>query len=460
MSIHLPPLLLAGPRRQLDRQVSRHLRTPVRWGLQHGLPRLAIRRAAERGDLQARSIIDPAHRLDPYPLYRQIRDRGALLPSRIGYVTATHAVAGEVLRSEDFQASSGDAVFPPALRPLARWSRDPYALGPVDPPSLLVTDPPDHTRYRRLVSKVFTARAIAGLRDRVQELAEELLASMAGRPQVELVDAYASRLPVTVICEILGVRPADHERVLAFGQAGAPSLDVGLGYAQFRSVDRAVREFADWLTGHLAHVRREPGDDLFSQLVGLEDEGQRLDDRELRALAGLILAAGFETTVNLLGNATVLLTEHPEQLDRLRAEPQLWANAVEEVLRFESPVQLTGRLASRTTEVAGVEVGAGHFVVTMLGGANRDPAIFDQPDRFDAGRTNAREHLSFSADRHFCLGAALARLEGEIGLRSLFERFPELEIAPGARRTTTRVLRGWEHLPVRPEGQGSDSIAR
>ena len=424
-------------------------RTPVRWALQHGLVGLAVRRAAKAGDLQAFSIVDPGHREDPYPLYDRVRATGPLVPGRLGHVTATHAVASEVLRSDDFRAGSDDDAMPRVLGGLVRWSRDPSAQGPIDPPSLLVVEPPDHTRYRRLVSRVFTARAVEALRGRVQQIADELLDALQDRPQVELVEAYCSQLPVTVITEILGVRPEDRERVLGYGRDGAPSLDVGLTWKQFRTVDAAVRGFSTWLDGHLARLRVEPGEDLLSQLVHLEDEGQRLTDVELRAVAGLVLAAGFETTVNLLGNGTVLLHRHPEQLERLRDDPSLWPTAVDEVLRYESPVQVTARFAVRDTELAGRRVRRGGLVVTMLGGANRDPDVFADPARFDVGRANARDHLSFSAGRHFCLGAALARVEGEVGLRSLYDRFPDLAVDDGARRTTTRVLRGWEHLPVR-----------
>lgn len=429
-------------------QPMQQVRTAVRWGTQHGILSLAVRRAARQGDLQARSIVDPAHRADPYPLYDEVRARGPLVSGRIGHITATHAVVQEVLKSEDFRAGPDDELLPRPLGALRDWSRDPAVLGPIDPPSLLVTEPPDHTRYRRLVSKVFTARAIEALRGRTQQIADGLLDELAGQPQAELVGAYASRLPVIVISEILGVKPQDHDLLLAYGRAGAPSLDVGLTWRQFRTVDAAIRRFSTWLHAHLEAVRRDPGDDLFSQLVRLEDEGQRLDDTELRAIAGLVLAAGFETTVNLLGSGTVLLLQHPDQLARLRDDPSLWPTAVDEVLRYESPVQLTGRFAQRATTVAGQHIRPGAVVVTMLAGANRDPAVFDDPHRFDVTRANARDHVSFSGGRHFCLGASLARLEGEVGLRTLFERFPDLTLEPGARRTSTRVLRGWEHLPV------------
>ncbi len=423
-------------------------RTFVRWGLQHGVVGIAIRRAAKNGDLQSRSVVDLDHRENPYPLYAQVRARGSLVAGKLGHVTASHGVISEVLRSDDFRAGPDDAAMPGALGALVRWSRDPKALGPIDPPSLLVVEPPDHTKYRRLVSRVFTARAVEALRERVQVIADDLLDRLEGTPRAELVEAYSSQLPVTVITEILGVRPEDRERVLAFGREGAPSLDIGLTWKEFRSVDRAVRGFQSWLGGHLERLRREPGEDLLSQLVQLEDEGQRLDETELRAVAGLVLAAGFETTVNLLGSGTVLLLEHADQLARLRSDPALWANAVDEVLRYESPVQGTARLALRDTTVSGVRIPKAGLVVTMLGGGNRDPEVFEDPNRFDVGRENARDHLSFSGGRHFCLGAALARLEGEVGLRTLLDRFPELAVEPGARRTRTRVLRGWEHLPV------------
>lgn len=425
------------------------VRQRVRWGFQHGIVGLAVRRAARAGDLQATSIVDPAHRADPYPLYERVRARGPLVPGRLGHVTVSHELVTHVLRSDDFRAGSDDDAMPPLLGRMVRWARDPEALGPIDPPSLLVVEPPDHTRYRRLVSRVFTARAVESLRGRVQQIADGLLDELEGLPEVDLVETYCSQLPVTVITEILGVRPEDRAKVLGFGRDGAPSLDVGLTWKQFKVVDDSVRGFQSWLGGHLERLRREPGTDLLSQLVTLEDEGQRLDDTELRAVAGLVLAAGFETTVNLLGSGTVLLLEHPDQLAVLRERPELWPNAVDEILRYEAPVQVTARFALRELELAGRTVPKGGLVVTMLGGANRDPDVFTDPNRFDVARENARDHLSFSGGRHFCLGASLARLEGEVGLRTLLERFPDLALDSGRTRRTTRVLRGWETLPVR-----------
>ena len=425
------------------------MKTQVRWALQHGVIRAAAARAARRGDLHAQFMRDERYRADPFPFYDAVRARGRLVRGSLVSVTASYDVVSEVLRSEDFRAGPDEDVMPGPIRRLARWSRDARALGPVDPPSLLVTEPPDHTRYRRLVSKVFTARAVEGMRPAIEAVAQGLLDDLSDAEEVDLVEAYCERLPVAVISQILGVPAEDHARVLRLGHLAAPSLDVGLPYRDFRVVDGAIREFQDWLEGHLERLRRDPGDDLLSQLVRIEDEGDRLEVVELKATAGLLLAAGFETTVNLLGSAVHLLGSHPDVLAEVRADASLWPAVVDETLRLEGPVQMTGRFASRDTELAGARLRAGAVVVTYLGGANRDPEVFPRPHELDLHRSNARDHLTFSAGRHFCVGAALARLEGEIGLRALFDRYPQLGLQPGARRRTTRVLRGWERLPVR-----------
>ena len=427
----------------------------VRWGLQHGVVRVLLARAAREGDPQARLILDRAVRDHPYPVQEEVRARGALVRGRLSFVSASHAVCSEVLRSPDFAVGGAESALPPWLRRLAGWAHDPRVLGPLDPPSMLAVEPPDHTRYRRLVAKVFTARAVEQLRPQVQAIADELLDELArvprGRP-FDLVEGYATLLPVKVIAHILGVPPRDHALVLSLGNQMAPILDLGLGWRDYRNAQRGLHVFNGWLDQHLAGLRRSPGDDLLSQLVVADDEGARLDEVELRSTAGLVLAAGFETTVNLLGNGTRLLVQAPDQLGALRTQPARWGDAVEEVLRYDSPAQVTGRMAVRDTDVAGVRVLRGDHVTTLLAAANRDPDVFPDPGRFDVLRSNAREHLSFSAGRHFCLGAALARVEGEVGLRALFDRFPDLALAPGARRRPTRVLRGWERLPVTVPG--------
>jgi cytochrome P450 len=322
-------------------------------------------------------------------------------------------------------------------------------FNPVQPPSLLVTDPPDHTRYRKLVTRVFSVRAVERLRTHVEQLASELLDTIDTASPVDLVEAYCSQLPVIVISEILGVPPGMRQRILELGNQAGASLDLGQGWGEFRAVERALVEFDDWLTGHLEYLRRHPGDNLLSKLLTAQEDGVGLTERELKATAGLVLAAGFETTVNLLGNGIVLLCEHPDQLAALRDGRADWSNAVEETLRFDPPVLLTGRIAARETEICGQRIPVGHPVTTVLAAANRDPLVFADPNRFDITRENAREHVSFSAGRHYCLGAQLARMEGEIGLRAFFDRFDDVRLEPGSRRRRTRILRGWEHLPAR-----------
>lgn len=421
----------------------------VRWTVEHALPRQLVKLAARRGDLQSRMFFAAEqHPTDQLAdLFAQLQARGPMVGSRLGFITADHDTVREVLSSSDVRTG-----FPaPEKGVLARvmqWSRF-DALHPLRPPSLLATEPPDHTRYRKLVTRVFTARAVESLRERVQSIADELLDDLAGQMgSVDLAQQYCARLPVIVIAEILGVPAADHDRVLALGTGAAPSLDFGLSYAATRSVERSLIEFDDWLDGHIERLRRDPGSDLMSQLIAVRDEDGGLDDRELKSTAGLVLAAGFETTVNLMGNAIALLADHPDQLAALRDDPTWWPNAVDEVLRIDPPVLLTGRTTSCDTTIGNTFVRRGSMITTVLAGANRDPKVFTDPDRFDVRRENARDHLSFSAGRHFCLGAALARMEAEVGLRALYDRYPDLRLRAGRERRSTRVLRGFEHLPA------------
>jgi cytochrome P450 len=427
------------------------LKQRLHWLALHGFVRGVASLGARRGDLQARLIGDPSIKADPVPFYEQVRARGPLVPSRVGYITADHAIAHELLRSDDFRVLSIGANLPAPLRWLERRVRDDL-LHPLRPPSLLAVEPPDHTRYRKTVSSVFTTRAVGALRDGVEQTAVTLLDQLSREPGVvDIVDRYCAQLPVAIISDILGVPDADRQRILEFGELAAPSLDFGLPWPQYRRVQRGIEGFNTWLTEHLQQLRRNPGDDLMSQLIQKAESGSAetyLDEPELHAVAGLVLAAGFETTVNLLGNGIRMLLDSPEHLRTLSQRPELWAGAVEEILRLESPVQLTGRFAINDTEVAGMPVKRGDLVVIYVAAANRDPAVFPDPNRFDIERENAGKHLAFSGGRHFCLGAALARAEGEVGLRAFFERFPDVRSAGAGRRRDTRVLRGWSTLPV------------
>jgi hypothetical protein len=419
----------------------------VYWGVAHGLPRLMVSAAARRGDLEGRLMLAPPEGDQVWKLFEEARARGPLLRSRMAYLTVDHAVVKEILSSPDFR--TGKPVRADSLLGRLLDLTTPRVPHPLEPPSLLATEPPDHTRYRKLVNRVFTVRAVEQLRARAEAIAHELLDGLDPAAPAELISSYCALLPVTVITEVLGVPPAHRDRVLELGTHAAPSLDFGLSWRRFRAVTAGLRGFDQWLEGHIGELRRHPGEDLLSQLIEARDEQGALDDRELKATAGLVLAAGFETTVNLLGNGIALLDRHPEQLDRLRRESSLWPNAVDEALRFDPPVLLTARVCARTTTVAGIEVPEGVEMVTALAGANRDPRVFSRPERFDVARENARDHVSFSGGRHYCLGASLARMEGEVGLRAISERFPDLRLLPGAQRRPTRILRGYATLPAR-----------
>lgn len=428
------------------------MRERVHWLAMHGVVRTMARLAAKRGDPQGRLIADPAVRANPIPFYDELRPRGPLIRCRVSFLTVDHALAHQLLRSDDFRVIQLGANLPAPLRRLEQRTRT-TALHPLRPPSLLAVEPPEHTRYRKTVSSVFTTRAVGALRERVQQTADSLLDELArdatdNRP-VNIVERYCAQLPVAVISDILGVPERDRAKVLEFGELAAPSLDIGLSWEQYRQVERGLVGFNTWLDEHLNRLRAQPGNNLMSDLIRASDAEARLTDTELRAVAGLVLAAGFETTVNLLGNGIRMLIDNPDQLALLHEHPEYWPGAVEEVLRLDSPVQLSARVALTDTEVAGTQVGRGEMVVIYLAAANRDPAVFEDPHRFDVTRDNAGRHLSFSGGRHFCLGAALARAEGEVGLTAFFERFPEVSAVAGGTRRDTRVLRGWSSLPVR-----------
>jgi cytochrome P450 len=309
----------------------------------------------------------------------------------------------------------------------------------------VVVDPPDHTRYRQLVAQCFTPRAIETLDTRVTEVTTELIERIAAIPHPDLIADFAAQLPVAIIAELLDLPADTRPHMLGWGHSGAPLLDVGIPWKTYRNAIDGLRGADDELRERFNELRAgAPGDNPFSRLAA--DGG--LTDREFTANAALLVGAGFETTVNLIGNGIVMLLQHPEQLALLRDDPDLWPSAVEEILRIDSPVQMTARTAGCEVEISGHHIAAGDMVALLLGGANRDPQIFTDPNRFDITRANARDHLAFASGVHACLGAALARIEGVTALRALFDAFPDLQlIAPPQRRGLVN-LRGYTSLPA------------
>jgi cytochrome P450 len=422
----------------------------IQWLAVHGVVRGISKVFARQGDPQGRLVADPAVRANPVAFIEELRAMGPIVRCRALYMTVDHKIVSDLLRSDDFHVFGMGMNLPKPLQWVADRTR-PDLLHPIQPPSMLSVEPPDHTRYRKLVSSVFTPRAVAALRDRVQDAANCLLDDLADvTGTVDIVERYCSQLPVTVIGDILGVPEEARPRILEFGELGAPSLDIGLTWQQYKAVYRGIEGFNEWLSDHLTQLRRDPGDDLMSQIIKASEnaDGGPLTHQELLATAGLVLAAGFETTVNLLGNGIRMLLDKPQHLETLAARPDLWPNTVEEILRLDSPVQLSARIATKDTDVAGTLVRCNEGVILYLAGANRDPQVFDDPHTFDIERENSGKHLSFSGGRHFCLGAALARAEGEVGLRTFFERFPAARLAGDGSRRETRVLRGWSSLPI------------
>lgn len=424
------------------------MRQGIRWLALHGVVRGLARIGLRRGDPQARMIADPAVRTNPVPLIEELRSRGRLIKGRGVYITVDHEIANGLLRSDDFRVATLVVDLPKPLR----WVQEKTGTGlvhPLEPPSLLAVEPPDHTRYRKLARSMFTSHAVAAQRDRVESHTKSLLDNVAGRPGlVDVVEHYCARLPVNVISDVLGVPDADRPQILRFLELAAASLDFGLTWQQFSQVHRGLVGFNAWLANHIQQLRREPDGSLLGQLTTAADEGGRLTDRELRGTALVIFAAGLETTVNLLANGIKVLLEHPQHLETLAARPELWPNAVEEILRFDSPVQMTVRVPVRDVDVAGTAIRRGEIMMVYMAGANRDPAVFDNPHRFEIERPNANKHLSFSSGRHFCLGAALARVVGEVGLRGFFEQYPNARLAGDGNRRDTSMLRGWSSLPV------------
>ena len=430
-------------------RLTRPGRSWATWALAFGIGKAYLNRGVRKGDPLARLMADPQVNADPFAAYDRLREAGPVQKTKLMSGTVSHAAANQVLRSPEFGVGSGHGELPPLSRRVLSRIVDPDALGPMDPPSLLAVDPPDHARYRRLVAREFTARSVAELEPRIVDVAESLLdrVSADGSGTFDLVDAFASQLPVAVIADLLGVPERWQGDILAWGNDAALLLDPGLSWRKYRVAESAVRRLNAWFDEHIRNLRADPGTDLLSRLATMPED-DRLDDRELRGVGLLVLGAGFETTVNLIGNTVVQLDAHPDQLATAKERPELWPNVVEEVLRYDSPVQMTLRSAYADVDVGGHVVPEGEPVVVFLGGANRDPDVFTDPHRFDITRENANEHLAFSSGIHYCLGAGLARLEGAVAVRTLYERFPDLQVAAPPERRGTRVLRGYDSIPV------------
>lgn len=397
---------------------------------------------------------DPKFQADPYPTYRRlreeapvhaltVRDRDAEIPI---VVLSRWADCLAVLRDPRFSAvkdfarmmgvPSGDTAGEEA--PVLRFFQ---AL-------MLFRDPPGHTRLRTLVNKAFTPSMVERLRARVQEIVDELLDAAGRDGGMDLIHDLAAPLPVRVIAELMGVPPEDHAQLKIWSDGAAILLDGSLREANQDEAVKNLLEFAAYLKRIIDTRRSELRDDLISALVAAQAAGDVLDDVEILATCLLILGAGHETTTNLIGNGVLALLDHPGELRHLQRDPRLIRSAVEELLRYDSPVQVTSRIPGEDVEIRGHPIAAGIEVNVLIGSANRDPEPFREPDALRLGRTENR-HLSFGHGVHFCLGAPLARLEGQLAIGTLVRRFQDLALASQPKRRMGLVLRGLESLPLR-----------
>jgi cytochrome P450 len=397
--------------------------------------------------------LTPEFREDPYQFFHLLREHEPVHQTPLGvYMLSRYTDASAIVRDPALSNNERNSDLYQAFVE----ANPEHGPGPFDDEFgqavILFLDPPDHTRLRGLVSKAFTPKVIGKLRPRIGDIVDERLDAVEarGNGRMDVVTDLAYPLPVVIICELLGVPAEDHETFQDWSSDLAHSIDPDplITPEQQERINAAAEAFLEYFRDLIERRRRDPGDDLLTGLIAAEEGGDRLSENELLATGLFLLIAGHETTVNLIGNGTLALLRNRDELDRLRANPDLDHNAVEELLRYDSPVTFTQRITLADYKVGDVTIPARQQVIPILAAANHDPAMFTEPDRLDLGRENANRHLAFGGGHHFCLGAALARLEGEVAIPALVRRFPAMELAGEPERRDTFTLRGLTHLPV------------
>ena len=388
--------------------------------------------------------IDLAFRDNPYPHYPALqvgppRKFNLFIPTTL---VARYDDCTAILRDHEHFSSTP----PPVLQQL-RSGYGPFGGAT----TMLDSDPPVHTRLRRLVSRAFTPRRVKDIEPRIREITNQLLDRVSGNGSFDLMDDLANPLPVIVIAEMLGVPAEEHAQFKTWSNAIIEGGRMTFGAATPQeSLKIASNELRGYLSNQIERRRREPGEDLISGLVQAHDEGGSLNSEELLAFVVLLLLAGNETTTNLIGNGMLALTRNREQLEALRSEPALMPTAIDEMLRHDGPVQSTVRTCSSGANVGGTDIAPGELAFVIIAAANRDPAKFERPEAFDIART-PNDHLAFGEGIHFCLGASLARLEASIAISSMLERFPNLRLADSSATPIYRgsyILRGLKELPL------------
>lgn len=394
---------------------------------------------------------DPAFRADPYPFYDRLRELDPVHVSPLGftvltrYEDVTRALRGSEF-ARDIEAHVPAPVDPVRLRRRERFQRR-LEEGRTAK-SILNLDPPDHTRLRRLVTQAFTPSAIERLRPRVQQLVDDVLDRAAERGSIELNEELAFPVPFQVISDLLALPTDRTDEVRDWSQCLTASLEPTADEATLDASEAAAEAMSEYLRDVISHRRQHLGDDLLSALLQVEEQGDRLSTVELQTFVLLLYVAGHETTVNLIGNGTLALLRHRDELRRWANDPSLDAQAIDELLRYDGPVQQTVRVPLQPVRFGDVEVAPNTMVMTVLGAANHDPAVFDDPHTLRLDRPNARNHVAFAAGIHYCLGASLAKLEGQVAIGSLIRRFPDVELAGEPRWRDRLTIRGVDHLPL------------
>ncbi len=398
--------------------------------------------------------LDPDYLVDPYPQLQELRERDPVHQSPLGILMLfRYDDVFRVLRDPTMSVSDANiasdliSMREQMLEPiLAEYGEEDRSRGDR---TILNLDPPDHTRIRKLMSQAFTVRRIEQLRDRVQEMVDEALDGVTGQGEFDVVDTLAFPLPFQVISELLGMPEGRRDEIRGWSHAVTKTLDPILSEEDIRTALDAGRSMREYLDEVVAWKRANPADDLFTGLIEAEEGGVGLSTEELLDQIVLLFIAGHETTVNLIGNGTLALLRNRAELERWRDDPSLDATAVDELLRYDPPVQLSRRIAMVDYEIGGVTISPGTVIMTSLASANRDPDKWGPTAaEVDVGREIVSQHVSFGSGIHFCLGAALARLEGQIAVGSLIRRFPDLELAGDPVPNGRITLRGLDHLPV------------
>ncbi len=392
---------------------------------------------------------DPAFKADPYPTYRRMRTEAPVLDVPGGPVVVTrYDDVARLLRTNDVSRDIDEHLLIDESDPLARRRRERRTAK-----TILNLDPPDHTRLRRLVSKAFTPTAVERLRPRIEAMVDARLDVAAERGTIELIDDLAFPVPFLVISELLDMPTERGDELRDWSQALTATLELDASLDDFAAGEAAIMQLVPYLVDIIEHRRANPGDDVLSGLIAVEDDGDTLSPAELISFVVLLYVAGHETTVNLIGNGVHALLRHPDELARWRGDPGLDASAIDELLRFDGPVQQTARVPLVPIELRGADgepivVEPGRLVLTVLGAGNHDPAVFDDPGALRLDRPNAAKHLAFGGGIHYCLGASLAKLEAGLAITRLIRRFPSIELAGEPHWRERITIRGVDHLPL------------